>query len=187
MTTHAKPLPSQKDLHELFDYSIVTGKLSWKPSRQEKKKVAASLYQKIGYWVTRIGDRRYYTHRLIWKWVTGNDPVQVIDHINGDRQDNSWINLRDVNKSQNRLNSNYQTPNQTGYKGVYFHAKNNCFTAQIVINGNARHLGCFETSEEAHLAYCQTAQSYGDEFNRAKLHNLLEIPNTTVEHAMPEL
>ena len=168
MTTHPKPLPSQKDLHQLFDYSVITGKLSWKPDRQEKK-VAASLYQKIGYWVTRIGDGRYYTHRLIWKWVTGNDPVQVIDHINGDRQDNSWINLRDVNKSQNGLNTNHQKPNKTGYKGVYFHAQNNCFTAQIIVNGKTKHLGCFETSEDAHAAYCQTAQSYGNELNRAKL------------------
>ena len=168
MITHPKPLPSQKDLHKLFDYSVITGKLSWKPDRQEKK-VAASLYQKIGYWVTRIGDGRYYTHRLIWKWVTGNDPVQVIDHINGDRQDNSWINLRDVNKSQNGLNTNHQKPNKTGYKGVYFHVQNNCFTAQIIVNGKTKHLGCFETSEDAHAAYCQTAQSYGNELNRAKL------------------
>jgi hypothetical protein len=169
MTTHAKPLPSQKDLHELFDYSVVTGKLSWKLNRQEKKKVAASLYKKIGYWVTRIGNQRYYTHRLIWKWVTGSDPVQVIDHINGDRQDNSWINLRDVNKSQNGLNTDSQRPNKTGYKGVYFHAQNNCFTAQIIANGKTKHLGCFETPEDAHAAYRQAAQSYGSELNRAKL------------------
>ena len=168
MTSHPRPLPSQKDLHELFDYSVITGKLSWKPDRQEKK-VAASLYQKIGYWVTRIKDQRYYTHRLIWKWVTGNDPVHVIDHINGDRQDNSWINLRDVNRSQNSLNTNYQKSNRTGYKGVYFHAQNNCFTAQIRVNGKTKHLGCFKTLEDAYIAYCQTAQSYENKLDRAKM------------------
>jgi hypothetical protein len=169
MTTHPNPLPSQECLHKLFDYSVVTGEFSWKPGQQEGKRAAASLYQKIGYWVTRIGDQRFYTHRLIWKWVTGNDPAQIIDHINKDRRDNSWINLRDVNRSQNSLNTNYQKPNKTGYKGVYFHAQNNYFTTQIVVNGKAKHLGCFETPEDAYAACCQAAQGYGNELKRAKL------------------
>jgi len=186
MTTHPNPLPSQECLHKLFDYSVVTGEFSWKPGQQEGKRAAASLYQKIGYWVTRIGDQRFYTHRLIWKWVTGDDPSQVVDHINGDRQDNSWLNLRDASKSQNRLNTDYEKPNRTGYKGVYFHSKNHCFTAQIRANGKTKHLGCFKTPEDAYAAYCQAVQDSGDSLSRAKRVNTLAA-NVTQEYTMPVL
>lgn len=44
-------------------------------------------------------------HRLIWKVVTGRDPVGYIDHINGIRNHNAFENLRDATPQENALNS----------------------------------------------------------------------------------
>ena len=33
-------------------------------------------------------------HRLVWKWVTGEEPGVTIDHINRQRSDNRFWNLR---------------------------------------------------------------------------------------------
>lgn len=42
---------------------------------------------------------------MIWKIVTGYEPVGLIDHINGVRDDNRFENLRDVTPHENALNS----------------------------------------------------------------------------------
>ena len=48
-----------------------------------------------------------HSHRLVWKWVTGKDPENTIDHINRDKGDNRFWNLRDVDHYvQNRNSTN---------------------------------------------------------------------------------
>jgi hypothetical protein len=43
--------------------------------------------------------------RLIWLWMTGDWPANVIDHINRDPSDDRWCNLRDVTFVENLHNS----------------------------------------------------------------------------------
>ncbi len=57
-----------------------------------------------GYRVLSICGGAWPEHRLIWKIITGQEPVGLIDHINGVRDDNRFENLRDVTPSQNRIN-----------------------------------------------------------------------------------
>lgn len=57
-----------------------------------------------GYRRVRLLGQSWAEHRVIWKMVHGVDPVGVIDHINGIRDDNRIANLRDVTPAQNGLN-----------------------------------------------------------------------------------
>ena len=41
-----------------------------------------------------IDNRRHLLHRLAWLWMTGALPRWNVEHINGDRSDNRWANLR---------------------------------------------------------------------------------------------
>jgi len=42
-----------------------------------------------------------------------------------------------------------------GYKGVYLNKATHKFMARIIMNGKKKHLGYFDTAEEAHNAYCE--------------------------------
>ena len=98
-----RELPTQEYLLECFRYDLVTGLLYWKErplhqfdgnkrimksfnSRFKNKLVG--VISKEGYLKTGIGDIKFYNHRIIWKLIYGTDPVNIIDHINGNKLDN---------------------------------------------------------------------------------------------------
>ena len=62
----------------------------------------------------------YYSHRLIWRYVTGEDPGElIIDHINRDGLDNRFENLRIVTRSENVRNQEGHRRRESNFKGVY--------------------------------------------------------------------
>lgn len=80
-----------------------------------------------GYYIIDVrykGQRVHlYVHRTVWALCHGAWPVEEIDHINGDRQDNRVENLRQVSRSENMLNWLLPwRPNKvTGVTGVVKH------------------------------------------------------------------
>ena len=106
MPRPALPMPSQTDIKKLLDYDPATGYLTWKETRRTKKKGArAGSIDNLGYRCLAMANKRTYkAHRLIWKIMTGEEPTGTIDHINGDRDDNRWENLRQANMSQQNWN-----------------------------------------------------------------------------------
>jgi hypothetical protein len=71
-----------------------------------------------GYSVIWVDSRIYRSHRLAWLWMTGEWPTHQIDHINLDRADNRWSNLRHATQSQNMANTQTRANNAGTYKGV---------------------------------------------------------------------
>lgn len=82
-------LPTQPRLKKHFHYNPTTGILVNKSTRKIGK------VNKYGYRTIRYRDVTYRVHNLIWKLVTGENPTRV-EHINGNRDDNRWTNLRNV-------------------------------------------------------------------------------------------
>lgn len=97
-------------------------------------------------------------HRLIAERMEYNISTNtVVDHINRNKLDNRRCNLRVVSRSQNGANSS-RNENQVGYRGVY---KNyDKWVAQISINGKVKHLGRFDSAQQAAKAYNKTAIEY---------------------------
>jgi hypothetical protein len=83
-------------------------------------------------------------HRFAWFVVYGEVP-NIIDHINRDRSDNRITNLRSVTRRENNINSN-RIDNAKLYS---FHKQTGKYTAQICINGKKKHIGIYDTKEEA--------------------------------------
>lgn len=104
-------------------------------------------------WRTLIdgpGSRHVCMHRSIWEHTHGPIPPKMqVDHINGDRLDNRLYNLRVVSNRENQQNQ--QIHREGRLPGS--HLERGRWRARIRIGGVKKHLGCFNTEQEAHQAY----------------------------------
>ena len=144
---------TQERLIELLHYEQSTGAFSWvDTSRHHKNKLCNVGYSNGRYWKIMLLGKSVMAHRLAWLYVTGRMPNGEIDHINGNRLDNSFVNLRDVSHSVNMQNQRHARANNTT-KVLGIRKCGDKFTARIGCNGKRFHLGMFETKEDAHHAY----------------------------------
>ena len=170
MTKAYKALPPAELLWETFDYKPLTGELVWrgKPSAKLAAGINAGHKSKQGYVVVHYKGVLYQSHRLVWKWVTAQDPQNLyVDHVNTDRTSNRWGNLRLATHKQNKANGAVYTNNKLGVKGVYA-SENGRYRADIRYNGRIKHLGSFLSVEEAAAAYAKAALLYHGEFARTE-------------------
>jgi hypothetical protein len=160
MITHA-------ELTELFEFNANKGVLVWRKPRPKIRvgQEAGCLHHR-GYINLEIDGKHYAAHRVIWFYVTGKWPKTQIDHINGNKSDNRFENLREATNGQNRANT--KNNNKHGLKGIkhlhWMKPGTRCWQAQITHNKKVIYLGCFYTKEEAHSAYCDAAKGLHGEF-----------------------
>jgi hypothetical protein len=165
-----KALPSQARLLELLHYDCDLGHLFWKERPNTASWNATYAGTRAGsrcprgYREIAIDNRTYLEHRLIWKLVTGKDPVCQIDHINLDKGDNRFANLREADFSTNQRNTRARA--QSGLKGAHWNRFRGYWQSALRMRGKTINLGRFETAEEAHAAYCEAAKRYYGEFVR---------------------
>ena len=77
------------------------------------------------------------------------------DHINGDGLLNTRSNLRHVTNRENQWNQGRQREGKTvsGFVGVAWHPLSKKWFSRIRFKKQRKHLGYFETPQEAHMAY----------------------------------
>jgi hypothetical protein len=136
-----------------FLYLPETGQFLWKVSRPHiKVGDAAGCLTPTGYVLLSIDDVKYKAHRIAWLIAHGSLPKIDIDHINGDRSDNRISNLRAVSRQINLQNMRHANRlNKSGLLGVSPNHKR--WAASIRINGKKKHIGTFDTPNEAQAAY----------------------------------
>lgn len=103
-----------------------------------------------GYLQMNMNGWPYLVHRLIFLYMEGNFPDADVDHVNGDRMDNRWTNLRLVTRQDNLRNQGVRTDNTSGQIGVHLDKRSGKWFAYIGVGGGKREsLGTYETFEEA--------------------------------------
>lgn len=91
----------------------------------------------------------YYVHRIVAEhFIVNSDNLLLVDHIDGNKQNNRVDNLQWVNRSQNAQNSKFRKNNTSGYKGVSFHKGVNKWIT-IWHEKNKRKSKSFNSKEEA--------------------------------------
>ena len=129
----------------MFDYCPESGVLRWKERAAQRIKIGdvAGTIKGNEYIRVSIRNRLFMVHRVIWLWVTGGWPKNQIDHIDRDRVNNKWANLRDVTQSENQINTGLRVTNLSGTKGVSKEVKRGktYWLARKLVNGGRVRLG----------------------------------------------
>lgn len=142
---------SQEELKRPFDYNPETGVVTRKVSVSRKCREGDVVGSRDvhGYLDVRISGTLYRLHRLIWRLVTGVTPPEDIDHVNHDKDDNRWINLRLVSPTENLRNSSRYSNNTSGHLGVYWNKPTQKWMAYIWVGGKMKGLGYFADKADA--------------------------------------
>lgn len=164
---------TQKRLREVLSYDASTGVFIWKahPHRRVNNTVAGSMTR--GYIQIRVDRVRYFAHRLAWLYVHGSFPGQFLDHINLKKDDNRISNLREVNKSQNGMNTLAKI-GASRFKGVDFNKRQKSYRAKIRNDGKSVFLGHYKREVEAAFRYDMASIAMHGEYGRR---NFLPLVN----------
>lgn len=171
------PTPSAKYLHTLFNYDPDTGTLTWKErilggrgtnvsfnTRYAGQSVGA--LNSCGHRQVRVEGRLTTVHRIAWKMMTGKDPTNQIDHINGNPDDNRWNNLREATQLHNTWNQKMRSTNTTGHTNIYRlnvkRASSKKFIVIMSVESRPTTIGAFVTLEEAMAAREAALAKYRD-------------------------
>jgi len=98
MRAKERSLPAVSELQQLYSYDPSTGlitRLGRKPHTYKPPK-NPHVYHSVFLRSKGGAKLSVKAHRLAWALHTGHWPKDVIDHINRDKHDNRFCNLRDV-------------------------------------------------------------------------------------------
>lgn len=118
-----------------------------------------------GYYWVNIRGLYFLVHRLAWFHETGNHPDGEIDHINGNRKDNRFCNLRLVDAFENSRNQGERKDNTSGCRGVTRNGNN--WLARISHQGIRYDLGTYKDKSEAIRVRKQAEKDFGYHPNHA--------------------
>lgn len=174
-------LPTPEELRKLLEYDPATGALRYRAawpglfssegklsrearcSKWNANHAGTAAFEGLssqGYRAGTITGVRVCAHRVIIAMTTGKWPDSV-DHINGDRQDNRLSNLRVVSRAENAKNAAKPRTNTSGHIGVGWRQDLGKWRASIGVKGKARHLGIFDSLEEAIAARAAADEEHG--------------------------
>ena len=185
MSKKVKELPPLEILDDLLVYIKDSGEFFWKhrevkyfnatakrtkESHQEQWNshyagaVAGGVNKATGYHVIRIFGKDYLAHRLAYLMSTGVDPLEMtIDHINQNKVDNSFSNLRLATRSDQQRNRPIQATNSSGTVGItpYQHDPS-CWVGRIKVDG-----------KKVSIKNPRTGKQHFEDFERPALERLI--------------
>lgn len=170
-------------LHRLLRYDEDTGKLYWRArtpdlftdgyrsaggncanwNAQNAGKEALSTPDGDGYLHGPIFKKKVKAHRAIFCMVHGYWP-DFVDHIDGTKSNNRIGNLRDVSAEINNMNLARRSDNKSGHSGVFWDADRN----KWLVRAKRRHVGRFDTKEQAIAARAQADAAFGFHENHGR-------------------
>ena len=159
---------TQDELKRQLHYDAHTGiftRLSTNSKNIKIGDVAGSITEN-GYVVIFVSYKRYRAHRLAWLYMTGSFPKNQIDHIDGNKSNNSFSNLREATNQRNLRNRDINANNKSGFRGVSWSKHAEKWIAHAMSKGKRKNLGYFDTAEAASKAFEKFAKRNHGKFYR---------------------
>ena len=160
---------TQERLKEVLHYNPETGVFVWLVGTRNTNAGDIAGWKREGQYA-RVGlDKKLYLqHRIAWLYMVGSFPENEIDHINQEKSDNRWVNLRCATSRENSMNMPRRRDNSSGHTGVYWCKRDKAFLAQIRIEGKQIALGYFDDFFEAVCCRKSAENKYGFSSNHGK-------------------
>lgn len=142
-----------KVFRELLRYDPETGHLYWK---KRPKGGRGDITDPIGahsstpYIQIGFDYKVYLVHRVIFAIMAGRWAYEV-DHINKNKRDNRWVNLREVLRSENIINIGLKSNNTSGHVGVSRIKISGRWIAKVKVDG--REISRSSNSKEVAIQY----------------------------------
>lgn len=152
----------QEFLKSKLSYDTQTGVFTALHSHGKRKSGAAvGSLTPHGYLVVHFKGKSHMCHRLAFLYVTGEWPLEIVDHKDGDKTNNKWNNLRLTTVSINSRNRRTNKNNKSGTMGVSWHSRDELWQANITVDGKQVNLGLFQHKEDAIFARMTAEKDYG--------------------------
>lgn len=163
----AKQILTQELLYTLFDYR--EGNLFWKKTLSNVATAGskAGTVEKDRYIRISIEKKDYYAHRIIYMMFYGYMP-KIVDHIDGNKQNNNISNLRAISKAGNALNSKVRKDNTSGVKGVTWNKAAKKWQVQLHVGTKYKYFGVYFDLMVAKFVADAMRHKYHGEFMGAK-------------------
>lgn len=154
---------TQEYLRNLFSYNPETGEfirnIDTYRRGHRKGEVAGTKLEDNAIQII-IDKKAYKAHRLAFLYMIGEMPKNGVDHIDGNRSNNKWTNLRRATQAQNNQNMRVRKDSTSGLTGVSYSKSRDRWEAKIAVNGKTIHLGRHKTAPEAAEAYRLAKEKY---------------------------
>lgn len=166
-----KEPPPIEWLKTQLSYDPETGDFSWLCKKQGRGLGKAGHLDKDGYFRTamRYNNQKHDLQlaRVAFALMVGRWPI-CIDHINGNRTDNRWFNIREVSQAENSKNQKVYKNNTSGVPGVRWIKDKNKWGSRIRHAGKVHSLGHYQCFFEAVCAKKSAELRYGFHENHGR-------------------
>ena len=141
---------TQEYIRSIIDYNPDTGVFTWKRHKRGMRSgTIAGSFDDRKYVIIRIDKIRYYAHRLAFLHMNGLIPPNHVDHINRNKSNNRFSNLRMVTCSENLQNLSIDSRNTTGITGVCFDKIRGKWKSYIGYNNILINIGRYDSLLDA--------------------------------------
>lgn len=135
-------------IREMLHYCPETGALTWRISRGNQIYAGgtAGTTNAYGYRVVVLDRKFFMVHRLAFMFMLGRMPLHGldVDHIDRNRSNNSWANLREVSRAKNLRNMTAPE-----HKPPNVNRRGNRWQVTFSVENKTKYFGMYPTIEEA--------------------------------------
>lgn len=160
---------TQEQVLAHFIYDAPTGRLLYRNTKGYKQTTgkSAGTIDPCGYRRIHFGQHQFMAGHVVWMYHKGQWPSVTVDHTNGIRSDDRIENIREATLVENTRNRTPWRTGISGFKGVKAQAKGMGrvrYQARIKTSDGPRHLGTYDSPEEAARVYDAAAMCFHGEF-----------------------